>query len=643
MAGPWEKYKQTTGPWAKYAVAEPEAPDANTEMNTDALSKVRTASGGFLEGIPVVGPMIRGGVERAAAATLAPFSDQDYGEILKTIQEGTVAEKEANPYTDKGSQIAGAVAGTVPMVMAAPAAFGAGSGGLFARSAASAATGAGIGAADAAVRSGGDPEAMKDAALWGGGLGALGPGVGQIIGKGVSAVASRFGGGGGSAAEQAFGRATGADAIDDVAGRLSSMGPDAMPMDLGPNLQRQAGALAATPGRSQELIRGAVSGRQEGAGGRIVSALDDALGQPVDTIAAADDIIAQRSAAAKPLYDAAYAKPVNFTPELESLLKRPSVGKALAKARSLAADEGISSQQFFADVADDGAVSIVNTPDMRQLDLTKRALDDMISGAQRAGNGNEARILTQTKNQLVGMMDNAAPEYKAARDAFSGPSAVLDAMEEGSKAFKNSLTPNQMRTQIMKMGDSEKEAFVQGARSAVADIMGTARNDANAARSAFMKGYNQEKLEILVGKEQATKMLQALDAETAFTGTRNVVTGNSETAARLAAQSDIGAGTASPGVLEQAGNLNFGTAAIRMGDKLIGGARNAGQQKTNEELARLLTSTDHAAVTRSIKLIQAAQKRGDIAADRAKELVQSLAIGAAQERRPLEITVGRKR
>src|SRR5690606_6467701 len=165
---------------------------------------------------------------------------------------------------------------------------------------------------------------------------------------------------------------------------------------------------------------------------------------------------------------------------------------------------------WFANVADDGTVAIQNVPDVRQLDLTKRALDDMIGAAKRAGNSNEARILTQQKNLLVGMVDDVVPEYQAARRVFSDQAAVLDAMEQGQKAFSTSLTPNQLRKNLAAMGASEREAYIQGARAQVADIMGTARNDALAARTNFMKGYNQEKLAMLVGDEQASRLLSSL-------------------------------------------------------------------------------------------------------------------------------------
>lgn len=544
----------------------------------------------------------------------------------------------AFPGTSTAAGVGGAVAGTVPLVMAAPTAFGAGSGALLGRIGMGALSGGALGGADAGVRSGGDlRETAKGAAL-GGALGGIGPAAGDLIGKGAGALASRFRGP--SAAQSAFGRAAGADSVDDMAGRLAAMGDDAMPMDLGPNLQRQAGAIAAIPGKAQETVRSAIAGRQAGSGGRVSSALDEGLGQSVDTVALADDIIARRSAAAKPLYDAAYSKPVPFTGELETLLKRPSVGKALKKAQGLAADEGIPSQQWFANVADDGTVAIKNVPDVRQLDLTKRALDDMISSAQRAGNNNEARILVQQKNKLLSMVDEAVPEYASAREAFAGETAILDSIEEGQKVFSRSLTPNQLRTQMLKMGDAEKEAFTQGARAEISKIMGTARNDALAARSLFDKGWNKEKLAVILGDDEASRLLQSLDAETAFTRTRDVVTGNSETAARLAAQKEVAGEAGRPGFFRSALNMRFGDAAADLGDKAVGGMRTASRGKANEELAQILTSRDPKAVTRTIQMVQAAQKRGDITAQRAREIIQGLSVGGAQ-RRPLEITVNR--
>lgn len=614
------------------------------EQQSSALEKAGVASGGLIEGIPVVGPYIRKALDYPAAGAAYLMTDRDdvtFDDALKAVRQEQEPAKQRNPMLNTGSQIAGGIAGTLPMVAAAPGMFGAGAGPLLGRSLWSAGTGAAIGGADAGVRNDFDPLAMAKGSALGLGIGAAAPLAGQLIGKGVNAVTSRFNSP--SSAQQSIAQAVGRDGIDDVTARLAQMGPDAMPMDLGANLQGQAAALAGTPGKSQEIIRSAVANRQANAGSRIAGSLDDALGQSVDTVAVADDIISRRAAAAKPLYEAAYAKPVPFTVELEETLKRPAVASALKSAQKMAANEGIPSQQWFANIADDGSVTIQNVPDVRQLDLTKRALDDMISSAQRGGNNNEARILTQVKDKIVGMVDDAVPEYAAARKAFSGPSSILDALEEGKNIFGKKLTPNQLKTQMLKMGDAEKEAFIQGGRAAVADTMGTARNDALAARNMFSSGYNKEKLEMLVGKEQASKMLGSLDAEKAFTLTRDRVTGNSETFARAQAAQDIGAGAKEPGVVRELLNMNTGSAAAKFGDRFLGNARNAAQQKSNEELARLLVENNGSNISAAVKAVQAAQRRGDLSAQKAKELISSIGVASGQRRKPLEITIGRPR
>jgi len=602
-----------------------------------------------ISGIPIVGPSIQKGSDLIGSNLIGLVT----GEDPQAIREGVNARREQRaeqfPASAISGQIGGGLAAVAPAVAAAPAAFGAGGGaglaGLASDMGAGALSGGMIGGADAAVRSDYDPKASLKGALTGIGFGAVAPMAGRAIGKGVSAVAGQFDRP--SQAQRAFAGAASADGVDNIASRLSQMGPDAMPMDLGPNLQYQAAALAGTPGSAQQTVRSAISQRQAGAGQRVASSLDDALGQTVDTVSLADDIIARRSAAAKPLYEAAYSKPVPFTKELEDLLQRPTVGKALKKAQALAADEGIASPQWFANVADDGKVTLTNVPDVRQLDLTKRALDDMISTAQRAGNNNEARIFTQQKDLLTKMVDKAVPEYGQARKAFSGPAAVLDAMEEGKAVFSKKMTPNEFRTKFAKYGEAEREAFMQGGRSAVADTMGTARNDALSAQQLFNSGYNREKLAMLVGKDRSQDLLKALDSERAFTLSRDRVTGNSETFARAQAAKTVGATSKEPGAIRELLNMNVGNSAAKFGDRFVGKAQDAAQQKVNEELARYLTmpAGAEAELSKAIGFVRAAQKRGELTKEQALKLVvnvqQQFSRKASEPSAPLAVQLVR--
>lgn len=617
---------------------DPETGLVERQPARSSAPALQSALSGFVEGIPVAGPYLQSGVENAAAFAGSALTGRPHEEVRAEMGQMVDEAAAQHPRINAMSSLVGGVASTLPAVAAAPGLFGANAGPLAMRALAGGASGAAIGGADAGVRHGAD--AIIPGAVTGGAIGALAPALSDAVG-GLGRWAYRKAAGV-TPAQGHLARAAGADAVDDMGARLSAIGPDAMPMDLGPNLRGQAGAIATTPGRGQEVVRSAVTGRQARAGKRIGVTLDDALGAPVDTVALADDIIAQRSAAAKPLYNAAYSKPVPFTQELEDLLKRPSVGKAMQSARRLAADDetfSAATRGWFANIADDGAVKISRTPSVYELDMTKRALDDMYSTAQRAGNNNEARIFDQLRKKLIGFVDDAVPEYKQARAAFSGPASVLDSLEEGQKVFSRNLTPSQLRTQMMKMGDAEKDAFVQGARAEIAKTMGTARNDALAARSLFDKGWNKEKLGIILGDDQASRLLNSLDAETTFAATNQEITGQSVTAGRQMAQKDLGIrGSDERGMLRSALNLNVGDSLARLGDRLTGGVRTAWNEKNLSELGELLTSRDPKAMTRVIKTVQAAQRRGDLTAAKAREIIQSLAVGTSP-RQPLELTV----
>jgi hypothetical protein len=135
-------------------------------------------AGSALEGIPIAGPYIKAGVERARAGFDALRNDTPFSQELAEAQGSAKANVAAFPKTALAGGVAGGVLGTIPMVAAAPGLFGAGAGSILARGGASLVSGAAIGAGDAAVRTGGDLEGIKEGAKWGGGLGLAGPLVG---------------------------------------------------------------------------------------------------------------------------------------------------------------------------------------------------------------------------------------------------------------------------------------------------------------------------------------------------------------------------------------------------------------------------------------------------------------------------------
>lgn len=78
-------------------------------------------------------------------------------------------------------------------------------------------------------------------------------------------------------------------------------------------------------------------------------------------------------------------------------------------------------------------------------DHVKRAMDDMVAKAERAGNNNEARIISNTRRDMRDQMDESFPEYKEARALYErkmvrdGLEKVFDRKEVTGQNFYQAL------------------------------------------------------------------------------------------------------------------------------------------------------------------------------------------------------------
>lgn len=176
--------------------------------------------------------------------------------------------------------------------------------------------------------------------------------------------------------------------------------------------QLQRGAASASPDVASALAQ---SRGSQIAGYR--STLDDLAGNDGKR----EFYDAAREAAAQQQYGRAWAEGLQTTPELDAvaanLMKRPSVQSAIGEARKLAQEKGIDI------TGKEGSVV--------GLHYIKRALDDMISSANRAGNDNMAGALKGTKDQLVSYLSEASPAYGEALATYKAMSRPINQMDIG--------------------------------------------------------------------------------------------------------------------------------------------------------------------------------------------------------------------
>ncbi len=253
-----------------------------------------------------------------------------------------------------------------------------------------------------------------------------------------------------------------------IAGRtLNTAAGDAAPAAL----QRVAAAAPVVPGSMPTVAQVAENGglaalerqsaaanpaafaerAQEQASARLQALRG--IAQDDTALAAAKQV---RGVTTKPLYSAAAAQTVTTAdPALQELLSRPSVQKAIARAASLAKEEGrtfgLTPEKAAApgqQIVDEAGNVLLDLGTKAQpgkitgqtLQDIKMGLDALLKDPTSGIAGREATNVAATRGQLMNWMENAIPELRTARTAYAQASKPINQMQIGRELL-NRLEP----------------------------------------------------------------------------------------------------------------------------------------------------------------------------------------------------------
>jgi hypothetical protein len=170
--------------------------------------------------------------------------------------------------------------------------------------------------------------------------------------------------------------------------------------------------------------------------------------------------VGARGSATKPLYDAAKSQQVDVDKALTELLKRPSVQKALERARSIAQEEGRSFEfpaaaghAHGAPKAPAGPAGIVDESGAVLVDLTtpkgpqkvsgqtlqdlKMGMDALLKDPTSGIAGKEADLVRETRGMLMNWMESRIPSLKEARTKYAGMSKPIGQMDVGLQLLRD--------------------------------------------------------------------------------------------------------------------------------------------------------------------------------------------------------------
>lgn len=477
--------------------------------NTPELLDLQTEAA---KGIPILG----------AAVPDAPGSKQ--------------LEKE-HPIISKIAQGAGAAISTAPLMLAAPAAFGADAaapmltnvlkaGGTFGT----------LGAVDTAAHGG----SLKDIGI-SGGVNAITGGAAPLVGKAIGGVAkwglnlikpeaeSILSKMNPLAVKQAA-AAMKAEGLTDeqINQKIIKLGPEGLLSEYGPEMQGLAKAVVTSPGAQEgkQAIMSAVENRAQpdAVTARIKQGLDEAMGPAENMATAKREAVVNRAEGAEEPYDVWRATKITPTPAVKQLTQELEAHGLLASAKAIAARKSLATGQpvepmenFFT------TGERKDWPTAASWDYVKQAVDDKIASSYNGYRPTEAtRDWVQLKNRIIDTVAKSSPDaaekWEAARDSWSNPSEVIRAQERGAGVWNNKITDDELLHELTNYSQPARDAYKKAARAALEEQLDSSVRG-NAKVTNLLQGKNAaDKFRIITGNKNTNpeKLLNQVQNETAF-------------------------------------------------------------------------------------------------------------------------------
>jgi hypothetical protein len=315
-------------------------------------------------------------------------------------------------------------------------------------------------------------------------------------------------------------------AMDNI--RQSGYKPETI-MEFGGKATKQLGETVASYPGARVVAENLAEERKSGAGNRILTDFQQAFKVNKDPMEIADDIIRLRNAASKPLYDAAYASPVSIgNKTIDNIMLDPAFQSAYARANRIATREGFP----LAPLKPEG-----NTFDLKTIDYVKRGIDDEINWSKTPASGlgkDEVNSLKKVRGQFMDEVDSQAPkEYKAARQAFGGPTQVFDAIENGRGFFD--IDARTLKKTYDSLNPAEKDGFAIGAYDAIRTKIQSGADGIDQIKRTFGSPEKRDQIKVLIGDDAFKNLELQLGREKAIRSTDIQITGGSPTQRRTEA------------------------------------------------------------------------------------------------------------
>lgn len=362
--------------------------------------------------------------------------------------------------------------------------------------------------------------------------------------------------------------------------------------------QYPSGGAAAT-----EFFEGAVGSAPE----KLKAALNKTVSPSVNYYDTAEKIVDEGRAKVAPLYDQAFKSNQQInSPVVNRILETPEGRSALGEAaRNMQNEMALLSKpdaELTALAREAGMQAtgqgVGSGLKLRTLDYVKRAMDDTIRTARRAGDEGQVRRITQLKNGLLSEMDAADKTklYARARMESGDYLSATDALEQGTRFLKDD---SQLIARNYKaMGATERTAYKAGVLKAMRENIENTADGGNVAR-IFNKAATRDKLNSILSAKEYSKLLEDAQATDNIYKLRNQITGNSRTAGRQIAAEEFNNETSA--LIGDLANRGATRVAIDKAIGIVARQFNGLSDQAAGNVAKILYETDPQAKYKIVK------------------------------------------
>lgn len=325
--------------------------------------------------------------------------------------------------------------------------------------------------------------------------------------------------------------------------------PRLTPADLSPRVLQDTQHLFANEGPQIDYLAKTSAERMATRKGTIEAAYDASGGTPVNVVEKLNDLATASKKVGNEKINPAVtgAGPVDLTKTIDEINKvlKPGVMSVVSGESSLpltAVKKELANIK--AHLANDKEMR-TSAADLHNFQAGLRRTAETLKKSANGGERQLGEALMNVRNNLVSDIDKASGgKYKPALSNYRDEMHIADSFRDGYEGvFSNSKKmenrPEFTEAWFKGLTDAEKEAAREGARTAIGTEIGVAKNGALAGESLVRSDFNKAKLEILFGKEEANKLVKALEDERTIANTHNKIVEGSQTAMRTASKSQF--------------------------------------------------------------------------------------------------------